>query len=99
MYYDQANEDEYLYRGRSVIASRNGISEEVVSKYYQYTILTEDLTKDSKDLRARATHNVDRMLELATWCDENCQGEWLIGSNNSGFHLMEDFIAFKLRWV
>ncbi len=41
-------------------------------------------------------------INMAEWCDENCNGDWF-GTDNPNeswyFELETDAAAFKLRWI
>jgi len=44
-------------------------------------------------------HNNGQEVEFATWCQENCDGEWAVHNEFwAVFELDTDAIAFKLRW-
>lgn len=34
----------------------------------------------------------------ALWCEENCNDQWLVGIETSGFRNEHDAMAFKLVW-
>ena len=40
-----------------------------------------------------------QMLTRATWCQDNCNGDWLIGAYESGFCDEDDLFAYKMRWL
>ena len=36
--------------------------------------------------------------EIAEWCDENCQGDWMVGIFCASFTEEADLLACILRW-
>lgn len=42
--------------------------------------------------------NCKEIFEIAEWCDENLEDNYLVGINTSGFEHKTDAMAFRLRW-
>ena len=47
----------------------------------------------------RWSHDNDRVYQLAEWCNENLNDDWIIHNSHSRFTNESDAMAFKLRWA
>lgn len=86
MYYDQEVRSGFIVDGFYAIISSKGMPGRVENPIYKYVA---DINFYPSGMQYSA----------AEWCEENCEGGWLIGATASGFTNEQDFMAFKLRWL
>ena len=92
MYYERIDGCNYPTCGyRAVILKRQGLPEEIQSYHFMV-----DWRKQNNGI-----YNItqEKIFTIANWCDENLDGDWLIGANSNGFELEDDVVKFKLRWL
>ena len=85
MYYEDINAGSYRTKDCYVIV-RDANSSVNLRGYKHHFIWKYSPTKSE-------------MFAIAEWCDEYCEGDWLVGISTSGFKREIDAMAFKLRWM
>jgi len=92
---DTGERNHWLYEnfGRNFIKYDGKPTDDFISAYY--SIFNENASWQSVDISC--------LKDITEWCDENCNGMYLIGPNwdkkiQAKFQLKADAMKFKLMW-